>query len=136
MPRPSARSARPSTGRYEREYTYRLDAPVEFVGAHVIAIASVGKLEPAPLPKTGRALGTALKGRRSVDYAAEGIHAADVYDGELLGPGMRFDGPAIIETKGGTVVVHPGNELVVDDYGNASRPSRSAAGRRGGDDRR
>ncbi len=31
---------------------------------------------------------------------------------------MGFDGPAIIETKGSTVVVHPGNELTVDDYGN------------------
>ena len=32
---------------YEREYTYRLDAPVEFVGAHLVAIAEVGKLAPA-----------------------------------------------------------------------------------------
>ena len=31
---------------------------------------------------------------------------------------MSFDGPAIVETKGSTVVVHPGNELAVDDYGN------------------
>ena len=31
---------------------------------------------------------------------------------------MGFEGPAIIETKGSTVVVHPGNELNVDDYGN------------------
>jgi N-methylhydantoinase A len=31
---------------------------------------------------------------------------------------MGLAGPAIIETKGGTVVVHPGNELQVDDYGN------------------
>ena len=56
------RRSRDFHGAYEREYTYRLDAPVEFVGAHVVAIAEVGKLEPAPLPMTGRALGTALKG--------------------------------------------------------------------------
>ena len=37
---------------YEREYTYRLDAPVEFVGAHVVAVAEVGKLQPSPLPST------------------------------------------------------------------------------------
>ena len=47
-----------------------------------------------------------------------GIHEADIYDGELLDPGMSFDGPAIVETKGSTAVVHPGNELAVDDYGN------------------
>ena len=28
---------------YEREYTYRLDAPVEFVGIHLVALAEVGQ---------------------------------------------------------------------------------------------
>jgi len=31
---------------------------------------------------------------------------------------MSFEGPAIVETSGMTVVVHPGNEVHVDDYGN------------------
>ena len=105
-------------GAYEREYTYRLDAPVEFVGTHIVTIADVGKLQPSPLPRTGRLLAAARKGGRNVDYAADGIHHAEVYDGDLLEPGMRLAGPAIIETKGGTVVVHPVNDLVVDDYGN------------------
>jgi N-methylhydantoinase A len=103
---------------YEREYTYRLDAPVEFVGAHVVALAEVGKLAPAPLPRSGRQLGDARKGRRNVDYATEGVHEADVYVGELLEPGMEFEGPAIVESRSSTVVVHPGNDLAVDDYGN------------------
>ena len=103
---------------YEREYTYRLDARVEFVAAHLIAIAEVGKLTPAPLPTTGRRLEEALKGRRRVDYATEGVHDADIYAGELLDPSMSFEGPAIVETSGMTVVVHPGNEVHVDDYGN------------------
>jgi N-methylhydantoinase A len=103
---------------YEREYTYRLDAPIEFVGAHVVAIAEVGKLEPAPLPRTGRRLDEALKSRRMVDYATEGVHEADIYVGEMLEPEMTFDGPAIVESRSSTVVVHPGNELAVDDYGN------------------
>jgi hypothetical protein len=30
---------------------------------------------------------------------------------------MQLDGPAIIETKGGTVVVPPANQLLVDAYG-------------------
>jgi N-methylhydantoinase A len=103
---------------YEREYTYRLDAPVEFVGAHVVAIAEVGKLAPIELPSTGRTIDEACKGRRAVDYAVEGVHEADVYDGARLEPGMRFSGPAIVETAGTTIVVHPGNEAEVDDYGN------------------
>jgi N-methylhydantoinase A len=105
-------------GSYEREYTYRLDAPVEFVGAHLVALAAVGKLAPVPLPTTGRALADARKGTRSVDYATEGIHEADIYTGELLEPGMSFGGPAIVETSATTVVVHPGNRVTVDDYGN------------------
>ena len=40
---------------YEREYTYRLEAPVEFVGAHVVAVAEVGKLEAGAEADDGRA---------------------------------------------------------------------------------
>jgi N-methylhydantoinase A len=105
-------------GVYHREYTYRLDAPVEFVGAHVVAVAEVGKLSPTHLPAGDGTLADALKGCRSVDYATEGVHEADVYEGELLSPGMGFRGPAIVETRGSTVVVHPGNDVTVDDYGN------------------
>jgi N-methylhydantoinase A len=103
---------------YEREYTYRLDAPVEFVGAHVVAFAEVGKLAPMPLAPTGRSLSDATKGRRTVDFATDGIHESEVYDGERLEPGHAFMGPAIVETRGTTIVVHPGNEATVDDYGN------------------
>lgn len=103
---------------YEREYTYRLDAPVEFVGVHVVAVAEVGKLAPAPRPVSGRSLDDARKGTRSVDYATEGVHDADLFVGELLEPGMRFGGPAIIESKGSTIVIHPGNDASIDDYGN------------------
>jgi N-methylhydantoinase A len=31
---------------------------------------------------------------------------------------MRFGGPAIVETTGSTFVVHPGNDVSVDDWGN------------------
>jgi N-methylhydantoinase A len=60
----------------------------------------------------------ALKGRRIVDYALEGLHETRIYAGELLEPGMQLEGPAIIETTGATTVLHPLNELTVDDYGN------------------
>ena len=103
---------------YEREYTYRLDAPIEFVGVHLVAFAEVGKLKPTKLPKTGRKVAQAKKGQRKVNFALEGIHNSDIYDGHLLEPGMKFGGPAIIETSGTTMVVHPGNQVQIDDYGN------------------
>lgn len=103
---------------YEREYTYRLDAAVEFVGTHLVARADVGKLEPVKLEGTGRAVDETRKGLRQVDYALEGTHPADIYDGDQLEPGMQFDGPAVIEMRGTTVLVHPGNRVLMDDYGN------------------
>ncbi len=39
---------------YEREYSYRLDTQVEFVGLHVVATAEVGKLALEPQPVSGR----------------------------------------------------------------------------------
>jgi N-methylhydantoinase A len=103
---------------YEREYTYRLDAPVEFVGVHVVASADVGRLTPAPLPVTGADLASARKGVRDVDYDLGGVHAADIYDGATLEPGMAFSGPAIVETSGATVVIRAGDRARMDEYGN------------------
>ena len=103
---------------YEREYTYRLDAPVEMVGIHLVASAEVGKLTMRKREATGAKAEAALKGHRDVDYALEGIHRAAIYDGARLEPGMTLQGPAIVEDSGSTVVVHPGNRVEVDGYGN------------------
>lgn len=103
---------------YEREYTYRLDAPVEMVGIHLVASAEVGKLEMARSEPTGNDASLAKKGERDVDYALEGIHKASIYDGTRLEPGMSFAGPAIIEDPGTTVVIHPGNRVEIDGYSN------------------
>lgn len=103
---------------YAREYTYRLTAPVEVVGLHLVAAAEVGKLQLADMPVTGASIADAVKGRRPVDYATDGIHEATIYDSEKLEPGMEFIGPAIIEDPGTTVVIHPGNGVTIDRFGN------------------
>jgi N-methylhydantoinase A/acetone carboxylase, beta subunit len=103
---------------YEQEYTYRLDAPVEMVGLHIIASAEVGKLAPVEQPLTDTPASAALKGRRTVDYALDGVHEADIYDGEKIEPGMTFSGPAVIEDPGTTIVIHPGNAVEMDRWGN------------------
>jgi len=103
---------------YEREYTYRLEAPVELVSYHLVALAEVDKLEPEKLPVTGRKLEDAIKGQREVDYVEAGVHTATIYDGDGLEPGMSFAGPAIIEEYGATTVIPPGLPCHVDDYGN------------------
>lgn len=103
---------------YEREYTYRLDAPVEMVGIHLVASAEVGKLTMSRREATGASADVALKGRRDVDYALEGVRNAAIYDGTKLEPGMSFSGPAIVEDPGTTTVVHPENRVEIDGYGN------------------
>ena len=103
---------------YEREYTYRLNAPVEMVGLHLVATAAVGKLEMTAEPPGEADASRARKGRREVDYALEGRHEADIYDGPSLAPGMEFAGPAIVEDPGTTIVIHPGNRVTVDGYRN------------------
>ena len=103
---------------YEKEYTYRLNAPAELVCYHVVAIAEVDKLTPQKKTGTGRKLNEAVKGIRDVDFIEAGIQASAIYNGDLLEPGMSFTGPAIIEEAGTTIVIHPGMPCKIDDYGN------------------
>jgi N-methylhydantoinase A len=103
---------------FEREYTYRLDAPAELVCYHLVAIAEVDKLKPEVHPRTGRNVEAAVKGRREVDFVEAGIHQATIYNGDALEPGMSFVGPAIIEESGTTVVLPPGLPCHIDNYGN------------------
>jgi N-methylhydantoinase A len=103
---------------YEHEYTYRLDMPVELVGIHVVATSEVGKLTMKEMPSSGTMETEARKGEREVDYALEGTHKAQLYDGEKLEPGMEFVGPSIIEDSGSTTVVHPENKVYIDGYSN------------------
>jgi N-methylhydantoinase A len=103
---------------YEREYTYRLDAPAELVCYHLVAIAEVDKLKPEVHPRTGRKVEDAVKGKREVDFVETGIHQATIYNGDALEPGMNFAGPAIIEESGTTVVIPPSLPCHIDNYGN------------------
>ncbi len=103
---------------YEREYTYRLNAPIELVTYHLIAFAEVDKLVPEKADPVETSLEAAIKGSREVDFLEAGIHSATLYNGDMLGPGMQFAGPAIIEEAEATVVIPPEMQCAVDDYGN------------------
>ena len=41
-----------------------------------------------------------------------------VYERTLLAPGHEVAGPAIVEQLDSTTVVYPGQQALVDDYGN------------------
>ena len=103
---------------YEAEYTYRLDAAIDFVGLHLVATADVGKPNVIEQELGSDDATPAHKGSREVDFATDGTHTADLYDGAALTPGMTFDGPAIVEGQGTSVVVHPGCRALLDGFGN------------------
>lgn len=103
---------------YERQYTYRLESPIELVSYHLAAFAPVRQpLPPVLAPGRGRE-DAARKGRRQVDYDAEGLLEATVYDRSKLGAGAEITGPAIIEEVASSTVVPPDIRVRVDEYGN------------------
>lgn len=59
---------------------------------------------------------SAVKGERIVYFEAGGFQQTPVFDGELLRPGHRLEGPAIVERMGDSVVIPPGLTGEVDHY--------------------
>jgi N-methylhydantoinase A len=63
--------------------------------------------------------GAARKGQRQAWFEERGgFLAVPVYDRDRLAPGNRLQGPAIVEERITTVVVHPGWSMGVDEYEN------------------
>ena len=104
---------------HERLYTFALaDTPAEIVTFHLVGRLPVRTPEIARLGRDGRSPDAARKAERTVDFDADGMHRCVVYERELLPPGFETDGPAIIEEPASTTLVHPGQHLWVDDWGN------------------
>lgn len=102
---------------YEREYTYRLEAPVNLVSYHLVAFGKVERPELARLSSEGT-LDDAIKGTRDVDFDESGVARSTIYNRDLLPAGAKFAGPAVIEESGTTTVVFPGQSVEIDSYGN------------------
>jgi len=101
---------------YEKNYTLRLDEPVEIVNWKVEAVGptpDLGKrFELAG--KTGAA--NAQKGtRRAFDPKAGALRDWPVYDRYALKPGVTIEGPALIEEHESTCVVGAGDRVTVDE---------------------
>ena len=103
---------------HQKQYAFRLDAPVELVNFHLVAEVAVEKPGFPKQEKTGRKVEEALFDTRQVDFDDLGKHDTPFYAREALAPGMLIQGPAIITEKDTTTVVTPLHELRVDDYGN------------------
>lgn len=105
---------------HEKLYTYSTpENPLEIINFRITAVGAVDKAhisEDAP----GRSdASVALKGERDVYFEQEGgFIATKVYDRNKLQPENSFDGPAVIEERITTVIVHPRWKATVDRFRN------------------
>ncbi|MBN2050279.1 MAG: hydantoinase/oxoprolinase family protein [Spirochaetales bacterium] len=107
-------------GAHEKLYTYATpENPVEIMGLRVTAVGSVDKAMIEEGITGVSRLEEAKKGEREVFFEEEGgFLSVPVYDRSKLLPGMKTKGPAVIEERITTVIVHPRWNMQVDTYGN------------------
>ena len=112
---------------HRQKYTFDLIGdPVEIVTFHVTAfgqpppgpVAPAGAAAPPPAAPPPVASTPAAKGRRLVDFDVDGIHDTPVYERDALPPGIALTGPLVVEEPTTTTLVHPGQTLTADTFGN------------------
>ena len=102
---------------HEKRFTYRLPNSVQLVNFHLVARVLVPKPNLPRKTASGRRPEEAVLGRRTVDFDADGVHEATIYNGLLLDPDMIVRGPTVVQESMVTLVVPPGNRVSVDEYG-------------------
>jgi N-methylhydantoinase A len=91
------------------------DEPVELVTLRLRARGVVETPDLRSEPVDG-SVDDAIRETRDVVYD-DRTHATRIYDRGSLPTGANFDGPAIVEGRESTVVVHPEQSASVDEYG-------------------
>jgi N-methylhydantoinase A len=95
------------------------NVPVEFINVRVAARAPIAGGTIGLDGHAGRTGGGGVKGRRPAYFrAAGGFVETTVYDRARLIVGEEFDGPAVVEEEGSTLVVGPGAHARVAPTGN------------------
>lgn len=103
---------------HEQRYTFRLDgSAIEFVNFHLTAVGMVDKPPPSTIPGIRDAT-PPPKGVRPVLFDGLGWCDSRIYERGRLSAGAYMEGPAIIEEPAASTLLFPGDQLVVDDYGN------------------
>ena len=103
---------------HQRLFGYVEESPVEVVNARVVAYGATPKPRLVRRPEGRPDASAALKGGRPAYFSGAGLVPTAVYDGDVLAPGQRLPGPAVIELATTSIVVRPGQEVWVDEFGN------------------
>jgi N-methylhydantoinase A len=103
--------------------------PVEIVNVRSTAIGRLARPRAtAPADPDDRTDASAVKATRPVFFAGEGFVDTRIYDRYRLRPGECLDGPAVVEERDSTVLVHPRWTARVDDAGNLVLSATRAVG--------
>src|SRR5258706_11162736 len=107
--------------RYEARYgrgTTNKNAPIEAMSFEV-RVAAKGQPLRLARETMGSGEATATRPMRGVYFReTKGFHDTPVYDRDALRPGQRIPGPALIEAPDPTVLVRPGQSVLMDEYPN------------------
>ena len=103
---------------YEKEFTYKLENQVDMIQFHLVAFAKIEKPELQERKITNIKVEDTIKETREVDFDEMGVHKSNIYNFDLLEPGMEFTGPAIVEDPSTTVVIFPKQKCKVDKFAN------------------
>jgi N-methylhydantoinase A len=105
---------------HRRTYTFDLegDSAVELVTFHVSAHGRAPREAALPAPSASPGSTPAPKRPRIVDFDLAGTHETAVYERSDLPIAFSVRGPVLIEEPTTTTLVHPGQVLEVDDFGN------------------
>ncbi len=96
-------------------YAARDEEPV----VRSVRVQTVGRTAPLVLgeaPVADAPLGRALRARRPAWFGGR-FEDTPVYDGDRIGVGHVIHGPAIVEERFTTIVIHPGHRAVLDRSG-------------------
>lgn len=107
---------------HAREFTRAFyDNAVEIVNIRVVGVGKIAELEPTKIERGGANPSHAFKYTKDVVYLQDGCVtrlATPVYDRSKLKARNKLAGPAVVEQMDTTVLIEPGHQAVVDDYGN------------------
>ena len=106
----------------EHDRAYGFSAPgelAEFVALRLTATGKIAKPRVREWEQDGSDAASAQKETRSVFFAESGGYVAcPIYDRSLLGAGCVVRGPAVVEERDATTVIHPEFQVQVDRFGN------------------
>ncbi len=105
---------------HEQAHGHKAESePVELVSLRLVSTGLVPQAKLSPVKPTGRTLEAAKSGERKIFFGKEhGMLNCHIYSRNLLEPGHKITGPAVIEQMDTTTAIHPEQEAVVDSYGN------------------